>query len=183
MFRCAVVLSAFAGALALSGCGPSYVPVNGVVTMDGKPVEGATVTFITEDGTQSASGQTDASGNFSLTAGGKEGVLPGTYKVMVIKTKPTATPEEGGDPAEAMKHYSEDAKAAAKKANAPPPGGMDMKSKMKMNAPGGGAAAAKPGAETRSELPSVYSAAGTTPITVKVPPDNQPVQIELKSKP
>ena len=136
-------------------------------------------TFITEDGKQSASAQTDKDGSFSLSEGGKSGVRPGTYKVVVTKTKGSATPGEGASPedmAKAMKKVAEEGAAKAPKA-----GGTDMMSKMKAGAPGGGPAA--PGAEVKSELPAIYASASTTPITVKVPTESQPVKVELKSKP
>src|SRR5207253_10497652 len=91
-----------------------------------------------------------------------------------------ASPE---DMAAAMKKVAEedakDAKTAAAKTAAK--AGTDPMAKMKMAAPGAGPTAPAPG--VRTELPSAYSSSGTTPITVKIPPDAQPVKIELKSKP
>jgi len=185
VFRYAFFLTLAVSSLVLTGCGGGHVPVTGVVTVDGKPVEGATVTFITEDGKQSASGQTDSSGNFSLSDSGKPGARPGSYKVIVTKTKGAAMPTEGADPndmAKAMKKFAdEDAKAGKTGKSAAKGGGTDMMSKMKAAAPTGGPAA--PGTEVKSELPALYSATSTTPLTVKVPPESQPVKIELKSKP
>ena len=53
--------------------------------MDGQPVEGAAVTFISEDGNRSYTGSTDASGTFSLSSANEVGALPGKYKVVVIE--------------------------------------------------------------------------------------------------
>ena len=72
--------------------------VEGVVTIDGTPVEGATVAFrpVNEGQGMSASGFTDANGVYKLTAvGGTEagepavdaGTLPGEYYVMVMKAE------------------------------------------------------------------------------------------------
>ncbi len=69
---------ALCGALASTGCGgggPAPVQtdmVKGVVTLDGSPVAGATVTFVpVQDGVgASATGKTDEQGNYVLTAVG-----------------------------------------------------------------------------------------------------------------
>lgn len=162
--------------LATTGCGPSLKSVKGVVKLDGNPVEGALVSFVSDDGTNIFSGATDASGNFTLAnAQNQPGVTPGTYKVTVTKRAGVTGGGEAmmpGSP-EYMKQMEKEAKEGAKKSG---PGGMMMPGMMK-----GG-----PGTLTsgeKSELPNVYSSASTTPITVTVPPPNQPVVIELKSKP
>jgi len=89
------------GAVALAtftGCGGGNpfdtVNVTGVVTMDSKPVDGATVIFQPEGGGgKAATALTDASGEFELTTGNAgDGALPGKYQVAVIKT--TAIPAE-----------------------------------------------------------------------------------------
>jgi hypothetical protein len=77
-----------------SGCGadtshlPKTVPAVGVVTLDGKPLDGAQVVFVGEAANSTgAFGATDANGRFSLRAfTEKEGVVPGSYKVQVSKT-------------------------------------------------------------------------------------------------
>jgi len=81
-------------ALATLGCNsqgghlPKTVPAAGVVTLDGKPVEGAQVVLIPAgDATTGAFGTTNASGHFSLRAfEEKPGAIPGEYKVQVSKT-------------------------------------------------------------------------------------------------
>jgi len=66
-----------AGALAMSaaGCdvsGPKYVPVSGVVTVDGKPYDKAVVAFLPKSSAanpnpgHSSAGETDANGRFFL---------------------------------------------------------------------------------------------------------------------
>lgn len=77
-----------------SGCGkdtshlPKTVPAVGIVTLDGKPLDGAKVVFVGETPSSTgAFGATDAYGNFSLRSfTEKEGVVPGSYKVEVSKT-------------------------------------------------------------------------------------------------
>jgi len=81
------------------GCG-GMKSVNGIVTLDGKPLEGATVSFNPEDGKgEVASGMSNASGEFTLNTRGKPGINPGNYKVTVTKTKAsTADLAPGGKP-------------------------------------------------------------------------------------
>jgi hypothetical protein len=80
--------------LSASGCGGRYTPVaiNGVVTLDGKPVEGASVSFLIvgeEKEGRPATGVTDATGTFHLSTMGKDdGALPGNYKVVIAKWVP-----------------------------------------------------------------------------------------------
>jgi hypothetical protein len=76
--------------LAAVGCGGRYtpVPVGGTVTLDGKPVEGATVTFhLVGDDAEGrlATGRTDKSGSFRLKTGNEDGARPGEYKVVIVK--------------------------------------------------------------------------------------------------
>ena len=75
---------------AAAGCNSQRtpVPVSGTVTLDGKPVEGATVTFHAVGNDKEgrpASGQTDKSGTFHLKTGNEHGARPGDYKVVIIK--------------------------------------------------------------------------------------------------
>jgi hypothetical protein len=86
----------------LAGCGKGSSSdvkteqVEGVVTLDGKPVPGATVTFSPVDENQGApaTGVTDDSGRYALTtiAGGRTGkpgagTAAGEYYVGVVKTE------------------------------------------------------------------------------------------------
>ncbi len=82
--------------LVLAGCGgaphdpnrPKTVPVTGTVTHNGKPVEGATVTFMAQNPQgRGATGRTDEAGRFTLTTfGANDGAIPGEYRVKIAKT-------------------------------------------------------------------------------------------------
>lgn len=67
---------------------PKTVPASGVVTLDGKPVDGAQVVLVPAgEGANGAFGTTDSSGRFSLRAyNEKPGAIPGEYKAQVSKT-------------------------------------------------------------------------------------------------
>lgn len=88
--RCRGVLSwgLVALVVVIGGCGRglSTVPVRGVVTFSGKPVEGATVAFFREAGQgPAATALTDAHGRFELKTGENPGAVPGQYAVTVQK--------------------------------------------------------------------------------------------------
>jgi hypothetical protein len=62
------------------------VPVRGLVTLRGAPVEGAEIKFQPKIGTTSAFGVTDAAGRYELTTfEGGDGAQPGEYIVTVFK--------------------------------------------------------------------------------------------------
>ena len=96
-------LTALPLALALlTGCGdkgvagrPPVYPVSGQVLYQGKPLEGAFVSFTpTEGGTHGASGRTDADGRFTLTTfDSGDGAPAGRYRVTVTKAEAVITPD------------------------------------------------------------------------------------------
>ncbi|HQU42342.1 MAG: hypothetical protein B7Z73_14555 [Planctomycetia bacterium 21-64-5] len=78
--------------------------VEGVVTLDGQPVAGATLTFVpVQDGVgAAATGTSDATGKYTLTAVGAgpgakpgAGTLPGEYNVGVLKDEVPDVPGSG----------------------------------------------------------------------------------------
>jgi hypothetical protein len=70
----------------VAGCGGlDLLPVTGTVTLDGKPVGDAAVTFSPTAGGPVASGTTDAAGHFQLTTTNRAGVMPGEYTVTITK--------------------------------------------------------------------------------------------------
>lgn len=90
-----VVSFVFAGvalAVGLTGCGqngPKLAKVTGVVTLDGKPVPGAVLTFIprTPDGSPSY-GATDQNGRYEMHFSSKKaGALLGDHDVEIVTEK------------------------------------------------------------------------------------------------
>jgi len=78
----------------LSGCGgsgrPETIPVSGTVTLDGKPVAGASVMFSPEPSGRPATGVTDEQGRFTLkTFEAGDGALVGKHTVTVALVKTT----------------------------------------------------------------------------------------------
>jgi hypothetical protein len=146
------ILAAAALVLAGAGC-DDKVKVKGVVTLDGKPIEGAVVTFILESGGgQSASGTTQKDGSFRLTTlKENDGIRPGNYKVTV--TKVTYTEVVDTSPARNMK----EAMWAHIKAN----------KRKKVH--------------SKNAIPPWYNEASKTVLRQKVPPDSD-VQFDLQSK-
>jgi len=140
------------------------VKTEGIVKLDGTPVEGAGVTFSTEDGSRLYNGYSDSAGKFVMQLGDKPGVLPGTYKVTVVKTEkvPGADSIKPGDP----EYFKQMSKEVEKNKSNPA-----LAMYRKKNAP-----------KIESDLPGVYALASTTPLTVTVP-SKDPIVLELKSKP
>lgn len=71
----------------LAGCGPRDVrhPVSGIVTLDGAPVAGASVTLMPKGKGRPGIGETDASGRFTMQDGGMHaGLPPGEYDVAIM---------------------------------------------------------------------------------------------------
>jgi hypothetical protein len=139
-----------------AGCGSSsrkLVPVEGIVTLEGEPLGGATVSFVpVSGGGLPASGRTSADGTFHLTTySADDGALPGDYKVLVLKFEQLHQPQ-GFDPT--------DGKQA-----------QDMMRKM-MDPP-----KAKKGAATttkaKSPVHANYQNESKTPLRARVPPDGK----------
>jgi len=65
---------------------PTTYPVTGTVKLNGKPVDGATVTFQLIEGKGNSIGSTDKDGKFSLSMfRPNDGAIPGQYKVSISK--------------------------------------------------------------------------------------------------
>lgn len=156
--RCLIV----AGMLLLAGCGgdeggdlPATVDASGVVLLDGKAVQGASVVFIPVDpGQYPAFSSTDRNGNFDLKAfEAKGGAVPGKYQVQVSKTVEIT---EDGTPK--LVDLGPDAAHAEQDPN--------------------------PKASWENMLPPKYASAATSQITVDIPETGRSdIKIELVSKP
>lgn len=75
-----------------SGCGetpsdkPPLAKVSGKITLDGKPLEGAIVTFEPQEKGAASTGATDKEGHYTLIyVASEKGAVPGTHLVRVSK--------------------------------------------------------------------------------------------------
>src|SRR5260221_14392049 len=142
------------------GCSGSKktVKVEGVVRVDGKPTADVLVQFISQEkGGHDANGSTDENGVFHLTTfNTNDGALPGSYKVIVAKSKAgsdTVTKVNAGDQDSMLKAMMEGMVS----------GGQNRK------------------AAPKSELPEIYSKAETTTLKYQIPFDGK-IEIEIPSK-
>ncbi len=89
--------------MVILGCGgPSdkykVVQVKGLVTLDGQPVEGASVMFLPQSAEgAAAAATTGADGRYTLQTAGatRPGAVPGSYNVTIIKQVVTETGSDG----------------------------------------------------------------------------------------
>jgi hypothetical protein len=145
-----------------AGCGGGSKPVRveGTVTLDGKPLPRATVSFMPVGEGRAASGETDADGSFRLTTfRTNDGALPGEYKVVVTVTE---VDPRMSKPAES---WSLEEKKAAR---------MTM-------TPAGKQQAAEKKRKTTHAVPARYSDPKRTPLQQVVPPPGK-VELALESK-
>jgi hypothetical protein len=144
--------------VAVFGCGGKdrLVNVEGVVTLDGQPVDGAIVSFLPDEkGGRAASGTTARDGSFRLTTYKQDdGALPGDYRVTVTLI-PADDEEEDGKTKEETpaREQGED--------------GKDMMAAMARMA------AARQKALEKSPVPAIYRDAGRTPLRQIVPPSGR----------
>ena len=142
--------------IVLTGCSNSSRPatyrVTGTVTMQGKPVAGAVITFVpTSNEGEAASAITDSEGKYALTtwqAG--DGARPGEYRVKVSKQEETAV-----DPSKMVRNVplEEDQKYVENKKPRPP---------------------------AKSLVPSKYQDESTSGLSHTVPKGSSTFDIELK---
>ncbi len=147
--RIASVCVLIALALSIPGCGgkppgvklPPTTPFGGTVTLDGKPLEGAGVTFMPLSKNEYlAVGKTDASGKYELLTVASEsvkGAVPGDYKVRIsLMQTPDGKPydpiKSGAIGKESLKLAYSDNSRTMLTASIPKDGGkkdFDLKSK------------------------------------------------------
>jgi hypothetical protein len=110
--------------IVVTGCSnssrPPTYPVTGTVTSQGKPVAGATVTFVpTGTEGEAASAITDSEGKYALTTwDAGDGARPGEYRVKVSKQEQQAV-----DPSKMVRNLSieEEQKIYVEKTKPAPP--------------------------------------------------------------
>jgi len=123
--RIPATLGVALAAVLASGCGgnsgPALVPVTGTVTLNNKPLEGATVSFVPDPSNKAGipgEDLTGPDGNYKAITLGRAGLVPGKYKVTVSKM-PTAATGPGAEMAKEDPYMAqlgaESAAAAAKK--------------------------------------------------------------------
>src|SRR5437879_6432336 len=86
----------FALIVSMAGCSGNDRPVRQKVnvTLEGEPLAGVTVTFMSTANKRPAWGTTDEEGSFELTTyAAEDGAVPGEYKIIVN----SATPPGAGD--------------------------------------------------------------------------------------
>lgn len=117
--------------LLVAGCGKSgLIPVQGVLTLDGTPVEGAMIAFISEDGGSAAQGWTKPDGKFALESGDQTGIKPGKYKVTVFKVPMGFEKTAAAPKSEVPAMYASKDKSPLSVV-IPPPQGQEVKLEMK----------------------------------------------------
>ena len=94
------VFTAASALLAAAGCNsdaPEVAPVEGTVTLDGQPIEGAMVRFSPVAGGRPSAGRTDSDGWYELVYSREmNGALPGEH-VVRISTYVEGDPESGDE--------------------------------------------------------------------------------------
>jgi predicted oxidoreductase len=81
--------------ISIAGCGnPAPAGVSGTVKFEGKPLAGASISFIPADGSRSSEGATDANGKYELRfSASLKGAIVGDHNV-VIRTAPVEVDSE-----------------------------------------------------------------------------------------
>jgi hypothetical protein len=99
----------------LVGCGPAdnLVSVSGTVLNDDKPIQGATVAFVGNNGGTYGTGITDSAGKFSLRA------APGQNKVAIAKDDVPSGPPPSNNPEDQTMGTPEQVAKAMKSAPKP----------------------------------------------------------------
>lgn len=103
------VLCVLIAAQVTLGCGgtsdgPTVAPVKGVVTLNGKPVEGVQVIFSVKDGARSSYGATNDKGEYELTTmNTNDGAIVGENLVAIRQTPKESADLSAMPSAEAMK--------------------------------------------------------------------------------
>jgi hypothetical protein len=92
-----------ASVVGCGGSGPSLVSVHGLVTLNGKPLPGASLSFVPDGSNkegQPGEGVTGPQGDYKAITRGDSGLVPGKYRVVVAKVPNTSQGSDqfNGDP-------------------------------------------------------------------------------------
>ncbi|MCC6510440.1 MAG: carboxypeptidase regulatory-like domain-containing protein [Pirellulaceae bacterium] len=134
---------------------PGLYPVRGVVKYQGKPVDGATVSFVSTGEGRPATAVTKPDGSYELYTLDSPGALPGSYSVIINKLDagPEVAPADlGFDPVT----------------------GEDLS--MKQSADNANKKAPKP----KQLVPAKYAAQSTTPLKVEVKDSSNTIDLTLE---
>src|SRR5262245_16978190 len=140
--------------IVLTGCSnssrPPTYPVTGTVTLQGKPVAGAAITFVPTGEGDAASAITDSEGKYALTTWeARDGARPGEYRVKVSKQDVAAV-----DPSKLVQNLTieEEQRIYVESKKSPPP--------------------------ARSLIPSKFENEQTSGLVYKV--ENKPTTFDIK---
>ena len=113
--------------VAAVGCtdsGPDLGEVHGKVTMDGKPLPNAIVSFTPLEGGRGSTGRTNENGEYTLIYADQEGALPGKHRVRIASMPESVEPQEeygSDDPRYGQQSSAADyAKAGGQRETIPP---------------------------------------------------------------
>src|SRR5262249_44673712 len=140
------------------GCsGAKPTKIEGIVTLAGKPVEGAMVSFVPKGGKGlPATGLTESAGAFHLTTfSSEDGALPGDYKILVTKSPTSGSAGKQMDPEQIKSMMLGGAKKAPPKENGESPAPKDDPGKQPPDQ-------AKQPPSRPSLLPEIYANFATT---------------------
>jgi hypothetical protein len=142
--------------LATAGCGNQGLSkVEGVVTLDGAPLPGATVSFMPVGQGRAASGLTDGDGYFRLTTfRTDDGALAGDYRVIVVFVEAE------------QRDLTTDAGKEAARIETMTPQGKKKQAEKKSKKP--------------RQVPAIYSDIKKTPLK-EVVPTNGKIELALRS--
>src|SRR5262249_13020597 len=71
------------------GGGPKLVPVSGIVTLNGKPMQDAAILFLPDPSNKDGlpgQDQTGPEGNYKVMTLDRAGLVPGKYKVVITRS-------------------------------------------------------------------------------------------------
>jgi hypothetical protein len=90
--RLSTALVILCGVAAINGCQPhtNRLAVSGAITLNGQPLDGASIRFTSVDGVKSANGALVQNGRFQIPKA--KGLLPGTYHVEISAPDSKAAP-------------------------------------------------------------------------------------------